>query len=240
MKNSVFFSSVCKESRDRNSSFYGVLILGEDDIFNFSAFFKDKHFPIAKNQRISWSNILSSRFKISNSLIIADKYLLKNKNTIDNNLIQILDKLLPERLPYCYPIVIYTYDLSDQGDLRFDYLKNKIKEIRKKLSFGLSIYKIRKDDIHDRNIITNNVYIESGGGFDLIQNERSSKTTNIRIAYPFLIPGNNKDTYRDSYINFISTISEIEKRNYKLNFDYWGEEKHDDEENMLEIYYRLK
>ena len=237
MKNSVFFSSASKEKRDFNSSLYGVLILGEEDIFSFSFYIKEKKYPILKNQRISWSEIIPACFNVSNSLIIADKYLLKDTATIEENLIQLLDKLLPKHLPYCYPIIIYTFDLGNQGKKKFGYLKNRIKEIRSNLDFCLSIYMIRKNDIHDRNIITNNIYIECGGGFDLIKREKSSKTTNIHSAYPFLVQGNSGETYRESYYNFISTISEIEKRNFKLDFDYWAEEKHKDDENMLVKYY---
>lgn len=238
MKNSVFFSLVSKEQRMKYSSLYGVLILGIDDVFNFSTLFRDKHFPISKDQKISWAHLIPSLFKVSNSLIVADNYLLKDEKVIKENLINILDQILPEQLPYRYSIVIFTFELNNQGEKRYNFLKQEISKIRSKLDFGLTIYKINKDDVHDRNIVTNNTYMECGGGFDLIKNGKSSKTTNLRTAYPFLIPEISKNTYRDSYLNFISTILGIEKRSHRLNFDFWGEENHSNEENRLADYYR--
>ena len=103
------------------------------------------------------------------------------------------------------------------------------------MDFKLTICKVYKDDFHDRNLITNNIYIECGSGFDLITNGVSSKRTNLRISYPFMTFEEGKDSEMEAYVNFISDIIAVEKKDHSYNIDYWGDDKR---ENDLIQYYK--
>jgi hypothetical protein len=81
------------------------------------------------------------------------------------------------------------------AERRYQLRNDEIKRIRAQLKYKLSIF--NSSEFHDRIIITNNVWIDCGGGFDLFNNGKACKRTNLRFAFPFLI----KRAQSKSWIN---------------------------------------
>ena len=234
-KNSVYLSQIGKKQKDIISSEYGIIILGKDDILKFSKRFGKVHKAIGKKSEMKWSDLIPHEMKTANSLILSDNYILSDTKRMNENLVTILDSLLPYTSKFTFPVFIYTYDLRGDEKGRFKLLRERLESIRPALSFKLTICKVYKEDFHDRNLITNNLYIECGSGFDLVSNGISTKRTNIRISYPFMIYEDGKDSEKEAYLNFLSDIITVDKRDHKFQFDYWGDEEL---ENDLIRYYK--
>ena len=234
-KNSIYLSQLSKKQKKQISSEYGIIIIGKDDILNYSKLFGKIHKAIGKNSEKRWSDLINDDMKTANALILSDNYILSDTKIIDENIVCLLDKLLPYTCKFCFPIFIYTYDMKNDEKGRYKLLKEKIESIRPALDFKLTICKVYKDDFHDRNLITNNIYIECGSGFNLISNGISSKRTNLRISYPFMTYEDGKDSEMESYVNLISDIIAVEKKEHTYNVDFWGDDKR---ENDLIQYYK--
>lgn len=160
-------------------------------------------------QAIDWSwlakqNETFPRLDICNSMIIIDPYILQdriNQNNniitygfdekINNNLEPILNQLLPQSLgpDIKFHIDLFVNYCNDWNKLdwneRYNYVRDTIEYIRPKLDFSLAIYGTKS--FHDRMIITNNIFIESGEGFDIFPNP---KPTRVSIEFPFIQTNN--------------------------------------------------
>ncbi len=224
-KNSIFLTSLNKKRRESISSEYGIIVIGKDDIQKFAKQYGKLHKAIGKNTHAKWSDFIPVYMKTANSLIILDNYILSDTMLIDENLICILNSLLPYTCTneFSFPIYIYTYDACEDWKGRYDLINEKIKSIRPDLTFQLSIFKVNKEDFHDRNVITNNLYIECGSGFNLLSNETAKKTTNLRISYPFMNYEDGCDSEMEAYINTLSDIIAVDKRDHTYEIDYWGD-----------------
>ena len=234
-KNSIYLSQLSKKQKELVSSEYGIIIIGKDDILKFSKRFSKVHRAIAKNSQKNWYDLIPENIKTANSLILSDNYILSDTKLINENIVCLLDLLLPYKSKFSFPIFIYTYEMKNNEKGRYQLLKEEIKKIRPDLSFRLTVCKVYKNDFHDRNLITNNLYIECGSGFDLISNGVSTKRTNLRMSYPFMTYEDGKDSEMEAYVNFISDIINVDRRDHKYMIDYWGDEK---KENELIQYYK--
>ncbi len=180
---SVFFSISNQELCDKMSAEYGILMLNNDSILNSERYFDVVSETIeAGNKSLNNWKFLEKFQHSHNSLCIVDNYLLKDEDTIDLNLIPILNYLLPFTLKVPFHISIFTQKNRPlEQPLDFNKLKlvlnEKIKRLRPdNFQFTLGIFNSNSRDFHDRYIITNNLIIESGSGFDLI---RKNKDTGI-------------------------------------------------------------
>lgn len=184
-----------------------------NDISLFTDFGK----AIEKHTPQSWNTILKNAKHNCNALMAFDNFLYNGKET---NLYQILDALLPVQLPASIPFQISLFMQEKPGITiakERELIIEKIKQIRPNLPFELTIYQCFTSDFHDRAIITNNLWIGSEGGFDLLKKDKrgfrteSSKSTTIHMKYPFL--QNNSDAAYGSYINFINDAERIMRKN---------------------------
>lgn len=124
---------------------------------------------------------------LSNSMIIVDQYLKTESQSLTLNLYPLLGSLLPKQLSVPYHLAIFISEESNQNLTSFykdvqDFLAAKFS-----YEFELTILQIRKKLIHDRNILTNSYWINSGFGFDLIREKNGNpcfrSNTTIHI-YP--------------------------------------------------------
>lgn len=119
-----------------------------------------------------------------NSAIIIDPYILSSKNGIDNNLIPILNLILPQTLKVTFHLSVYGQPLNgcNQGrnemkmsaDEIYSYIRNKIALIRPRLNVFFNLYHVKttgngNGDFHGRFIIMNNMISESRDGFDVFK-----------------------------------------------------------------------
>lgn len=237
--NSVYFSSRNKIVREELSKELGIIVLGKQDISKFEKLFRERTIAIPKNdeQFKKWSDIDFPEYRnTANSLIIIDNYVLKAKIQSES-LLQLLDILLPEKLNTMFHLSIYTYIESKE---EVDDIIMEIKKLRQSdlLDIKIVVCRVGKNEFHDRIIISNNMWIDCGSGFDLFTRGQANKRTNIRFAFPFMMnPANRKSWENEAYIYLIKDLLQEEKpsRSHTYTVDYWGNESRD---NRLLTYYK--
>ncbi len=224
---SLYLTSKNKIERAELSKAIGIIVLGKQDINKFEILFKEKTIAIPKGYEVkSWNDVDFPEYvNVSNSMIIVDNYLL----TSEENTLSLLDILLPVKLDNIFHLSIYTIPTLNQEKSKCGDIIKKIKKLRSTdlLDVKIIISKVSKAVFHDRTIITNNVWIDCGSGFDLFSNGRASKRTNIRFAFPFLMnPANRKSWENEAYFYLLKDVLKMEKPGVSHTFeaDYWGEE----------------
>lgn len=133
-----------------------------------------------ENKLRDWDFI--SRYKHPcNSLIISDNYILADSRRIRNNLLELVDKLLPEKLERDFQLVILTGNAGERIDVenRYRYLVEQVGKLRE-YPIELKIV-ARSVDNHDRNILTNYLWISSGYGFSIFKGRQPGANTHISI-----------------------------------------------------------
>lgn len=210
---SVFLTDLNKRTREEISSKLGILTLGKSDIFHFEELFEEYTTPIPKTKYLQWNDIpFNNLSKNSNSMIIADNFILDDTKLINKNFKALLETLLPDSSEIEYHLTIFAKltgtkhsQTEKDAELRYAKALEVITEICKNkgnLICRLTIFDT--DDFHDRIIVTNNVWIDCGAGFDLINSSGlSSKRTNIRIAFPFISSG-KQDWVDDAFVYLLS------------------------------------
>lgn len=167
-------------------------------------------------------------------MIIVDNYLFSDdiKNDDDEklkyNLLPILKIILPKNLNEgeIFEIAIFTgEDKTHNFDAQLNYFRSLISKIRPNLNLRICFYGNSQKEFHDRAILTNNLWISSGHGFDIFGKSKDvSKPTTINIAFPFI---QNKLLWCDgSYLNVISKAKSISiNRLVEPNKNYWGDKE---------------
>lgn len=183
--------------------------------------------PIASGARVSWDSILPKDYW--NSIVIADCFILRDKKTIETNLVPILDK------GYCsisanvqMHITIFTQFYNKDGDPTmwkgaYEFLKSKYA----KANIEIVDVKHANKEIHDREILTNNYYVHIPGGTDVINSSgcANRRTTIIPYRYPQFLENAKADydmfcksilRYREDYL----AIKCDEKKPFKNRLIY--------------------
>ena len=193
--NAVFLTvadtSECKSLSDR----FGVIVLNLPMVFSVNHVYVNNGISFDRANGQNWTYLWELKEKYPsisccNSLVIADRYLLSdnNESAFDNNLKPILEALLPQSLEnsIIFNIYIIAENICSYIEEKLYKIEMLIKELRPKLTFSLNIFNSRK--LHDRSILTNNIILTSGAGFDVIgSNEIPLKFTTTSLYFPFLI-----------------------------------------------------
>ena len=199
--------SVIFSAKDLSSSTspYGIIDICPDREGNFGSFcflFKDNGVALRDGQEWNWEDLASKiRLKYSNSMVIIDNYIMKNER---DNLFKILDILLPQRCAVQYDLtIIYLlekrYNLTLEDAKRLGKEKERkvqrfLNENRRDLNLMIEFFGIPQDNnthFHDRTIITNNLWISSGAGFDLLTKDylhfkvKKNHSTTINAIFPY-------------------------------------------------------
>lgn len=183
-------------SGDQIATEKGVMALTPTTINN-SILYKDFGQGIKDKEVCEWGNLLRNAKHNCNAIIAFDNFLYKRKEI---NLYPIFDALLPESLPNNISFQILIFMQQNEGvklENEYEIISNKLKHMRPKLLFELTIYQCYPTDFHDRAIATNNLWIGSEGGFDLLKKDnygfhlQSTKDTKTHIIYPFLQESSN-------------------------------------------------
>lgn len=228
--NAVYLTTQETDVCDRQSQRLGVIVLNIQLINNATHIFKDNGTAFPSVYAKDWNFMRgllkhAPKLNLSNTMIIADNYLLYDSQKIQYNLIPILKILLPNQLDnnIPYQICFFCEDQRNMLRNRLPQLVKIIKQIRPLLNFQLMIYDAQ-DVFHDRAIITNNVWISCGHGFDIFSSRGPiDKATTINIVYPFL---QSSIQWADqAYLNLLRDAKAID-RHASLGENYWGVRKH--------------
>lgn len=122
-------------------------------------------------------------------IIIADNYILKEFDEINFNLLNILNHIIKPSLcskDLNIMITVKKDSLSQDALVkRIQLLNSSVSKIVVNRKCNIGIYEVRKETLHDRNIITNYLWINSGHSFDYLNKRnklKSNKNTNLEIS----------------------------------------------------------
>lgn len=208
----------CKEITKKT----GAFIISQDNIGMLEPLTNDSGISLPQKIESNWSEVLKQcevykwkRNAPCNFITIVDNYLLNNMDIIEVNLMPILDFLLPDQFcsgNFCINIITMLKDSGPNGkDLPFESRLNRVKKIIKQIdrpySIELCIIKNSDKTFHDRTIITDNLWIGCGAGFDLF-NERgkASKSTIINVVSPFI-----NDKVKWTFIAYANLRDKVEE-----------------------------
>lgn len=176
----VFFfndATKCKEMEED----YGMMFISNETIIENAKFlFQEGLISISKkeNHLKNWDFV--SKYKHPcNSLIIVDNYILKDEKKIEKNLILLLKELLPTRLKKEFQLVIITD--NNQTNIikdRYEFLLKQLKSMDKPYKIVLKII-TQAIDNHDRNLLTNYLWINSGCGFSIFNYDKDFRQLKI-------------------------------------------------------------
>ena len=196
---------------------YGILAICPNNIQNFKSIIYDDGVAIKKRDKGCWEKILHGFLFPCNSLTIVDNYVLNDTYKMEENLSQVFRALLPEKLNedsvFHITIITSLRDFKKKQDLpskiRKEKLDNLMKEIRPKLKYTITIFKCSSDLFHDRSIITNNILICCGAGFELFNKQTAQKSTTINIVCPYIT--NTVKWANQAYTNLVTEIRALYK-----------------------------
>lgn len=217
--NAIFFCCEPKDACQQAMQKYGIIVACIEMIDDLQYLLFDHGSALRKSEESDWKTCLSTDKVIvpCNSLIIIDNYLLNDSSVMEENLPPLFDAILPKDLneTVTFEIAIFTTLENDRGTPfnvcgRYNKVMEILHKVRPNIVFSLSILKCSKDKFHDRNIVSGNIFIGSGGGFGLFKNGKSQKTTTICAFHPFLYMHSNWS--RKAYSDLLNEASAIFKK----------------------------
>ncbi len=220
----IYLTCKSKEICTQAMNDYGIIAICPQNMNDYIPILQDQGFAIVKRKgyQYQWEKILENNLCGCNSMVIIDNYLISaiDKTTKDikskDNLLSILKTLIPKKSKHPFHIAIFTelppngFDKGQKIDSvteRFKQIEAMLNDIRPDISFTLIKC---NGEFHDRVIITNNLWISCGVGFELFDKKRESKEyTTINIIYPYL--NKNIKWTSEAYANMIDAISKVSK-----------------------------
>lgn len=211
----------------------GVFVLNATMLKDLLFLYQDSGcaIPDPENKIKGWSFLapLSSTYpgiSVGNSMIIVDNFILNKENdNLKRNLLRILDLVLPKRLSIDgdYEISIFSHLNNTTEESKCKYLIEEIKTLRGgEYSIKVNIMNVQTSDFHDRSIITNNVWIGCGHGFDIFKQDNSTtQSTTVNVLFPFITT--SVKWVDNAYSNLITDAKRIINRTHKHMVDYWGD-----------------
>ncbi|MDL2304201.1 hypothetical protein LJC72_02530 [Bacteroides sp. OttesenSCG-928-D19] len=234
--NAVYLTCDDKDKCKTIAKRYGIQIITIETIDNhdhlYDTWIQTINQTYKPSKYTNWNKIATTNHNC-NALAIIDGYLLQNESCIQHNLIPILNNYLPSALDIPFNISIFTNCRmrNKEGETTLDLkklhttIKNKVTEIRPNLNFTLGLFNMNSK-LHDRTLLTNYLYLDSGAGFDLISKDKEKKflrfnrRTKITAFYPFA--ASNSKMAISEYYDLCETLNHI-CQNKKT--DYYGDKQ---------------
>lgn len=208
---SIYLMILNQRKRQEIAQSTGIIVLGKSEIEKYNSMFAERsvNLEAGTDKYKNWSDIdYPEAIKTSNSLIIVDNYILKDTKKYERNIYSLLDVILPFQTSVEYNISICV-ELNGMSESfmqsRYDHVNSKIHELRPYLNYTLEILDAC-GRFHDRKLITNNIYIRSGEGFDIFP---IKKSTDIDIVFPFMYNTKYKNN-KESYNTLIEELKSID------------------------------
>ena len=156
-------------------------------------------------------------------MVVADNYLFARFENLEHNFISLLKKLLPQKLhKRPYELIVFMADPFNKGSIdteRVELLLNEqlINYFSYRINITIVKYKENYEygrEIHDRNIFTNYLWINSGFGFNLFSTNKIIKDTHISVfsvayrkePWQALETKNTADEYPNSVLKIRSSL----------------------------------
>lgn len=195
----IFFT---EQDQRRGARNHGVINISLNSIWEQANKFKDSGKSVMRDEEWTWRNMDILK-ESSNGIVIIDNYILKpsiNHRThqetceISFNLKELFRLMLPNSTIEPFQISIFYYDDSSdvnitkqRKELYFVSIRKFIKQQRPHLAFELELFPSYTDvvhtrkDFHDRVILTNNIWVSSEAGFDLLRYDQTASTNTSAI-----------------------------------------------------------
>jgi hypothetical protein len=153
----------------------------------------------------------------TNSLILTDNYILKQKSDIENNLIPILDSFLPNKLAKAnFQVIIVTQEMIDNDlSIRFNEIQRCIKKMSKPYEIILSLITAAIDRTHPRRIFTNYCMYESENSFTYFDERINIKKNTVLRAFPSSMVKYDHNLSSKDSLWFLKLVKEIIENNYR-------------------------
>lgn len=155
------------------------------------------------NQLETWEDLLGE-LPACNSLVIADNYLLHDEN-YDRSLFAILNIILPSELEIPFDLTI----IAKRDMLYYERKVQLIQDFVEKLPITVNIT-ITQFNYHDRALITNYAYIQSGHSFSFF-NKKGDIAKDALVTCKLICSENNHEWF----INQLRTLNNAVKRGLK-------------------------
>jgi hypothetical protein len=201
---------------------YGVMAFNFETINKASWLFTITTIPIDKreNSPSNWTFISKFRHPF-NSLVLTDSYLYDYRSSeMELNLFQLLKGLLPAKLDVKFHLSIVGFNTQKNIDLNIKlnelqvFLKNEFK-------YEISI-RLIADNVHDRNLLTNYLWISSGIGFSIFNSNKTLKNDSMFTIVPITLHTNKymsfeqeemvSNTFYKSYKNIVAKCKHFNNR----------------------------
>ena len=217
--NSVYLTMSDTATCKKLSGKYGIIVFNLEILFSAKHVFTEFKTTFDRVNHLTWDKFLSDlktkcpKINYCNSLLLNDHYFLSNcnKDNVAFNLSPILDALLPQNLcdDIVFNICILAEETGENAEEKKQLIRETIQNLRPKMKFNLDTY---NKWVHDRAILTNNVMLTSGTGFNPIEQDeekddiRARKSTMVSLSFPFLQSDNNDNSI---YLNLINEVNRI-------------------------------
>ena len=151
---------------------------------------------------------------VTDNYLFAKKYLNQNKQQLDENLLVLLRELMPPSLKIPFHLTLIGSSISNypgrENEEKIAYIRNNLEALHNHILIWLERYfsypihlNILITPFHDRNILTNYAWINSGNSFTYFENRRLHSNTNL--SFKPITHLNN------TYNPFYHTTEQIEK-----------------------------
>ncbi len=193
---SVFLLDLDSRQADMIQENYGVICQSTNNLDEKILTLKPELYSLRKNRQIIWKEIFREYQKLpSNAIVIADRYVFQKSNSGLENVIEILDAVMPiKSLGYEVTIITsyYYIDSANRNDKIFKAFKEVAKtlltEIQKLRKYPILINFIGAstgsklyESIHDRHILSNYYYVDFTYNIDASKDGESKHPQSLEI-----------------------------------------------------------
>lgn len=181
------FDGISIEQSTQLEEFHGYHFIGDQN--TLSNLFELKIQSFQRNQITNWQ-FAKSFLKPHNAIVIVDPYLFKVATL--SSILNIIKSVASSKLKGEYFISLI--GSNKRRGLNDDdaFIKKQIEKLKAEIQNSLPGVKLKleyhfcnNEDFHDRYIITNNICIFSGYGFDIIKNDKCIKETTWLAYKPY-------------------------------------------------------
>jgi hypothetical protein len=231
----IFFLNKPKSYCDSKAEKYGVLVLSTDNLSDVQVLAKRQYRSYEKgdiaetnennNSSKGWQSFIGT-FKIMpiNSVVVIDNHIFNNSESGKNNLINLIEAILPQNLDTSFHILIVIEDNPRKyNKAKLEEITAKIKtELGKNIDYRIDvaiITHLKNQEFHNRFLISNYHIIESPYGFDCFDTDGKVKKSNepkILSAY-FTLKNKEGDPEIKSICRILGQVNKLVKYNKSLN-----------------------
>lgn len=225
---SVFLVDKDDNSCEEYSQEKGVLCLNAKMLSKSSYLIGEKSLAFDFLEKGSYYDLKEYISLPCNSAILIDPHILNERKYIDHHIKHLLNNILPNSLDIPFHLSIFSgigkINDASLGESYYDAILEKLKDIRPKLDFSLTLYQIpiQGEGWHARYVITNNLMIHATEGFDFfgpVNGEMKAKKAGKFLVYCPWLEKNGDSKELSIWINKTAKES---SNGHGYHHDRWG------------------